>query len=61
MGYIILDTQLYLKAIVMLTEYLMLKTQNPKVDMYLLWVEQQFHGNPQNKRLLPDPQWNLSL
>ena len=23
--------------------------------------EQQSHGNPQNKRLLPNPQWSLSL
>ena len=23
--------------------------------------EEQSHGNPQNKRLLQDPQWNLSL
>ena len=56
----ILDILLYLKDIVMLIGYLMLKIQNPKVVMSY-WEEQQCHRNPQNKLLFPDPRWNMSL
>ena len=48
-SYSIQDILLYLKNIVMLIEYLMLKTQNLIVGMCLHWEEQQTHGNPQNK------------
>ena len=61
MGCTITDILLYLKDTMMLIRYLTLKTQNPKVVMCLHWEEQQSHGNPQNKRLLPNPQWNMSL
>ena len=44
MSYAIQDILLYLKNIVMLIEYLMLKTQNPIVGMCLHWEEQQSHG-----------------
>ena len=55
------DILLYLKDTVLLIGYLMIKTQNPIVIMSLHWEVQRYHGNPQNRRLLPDPQWNLSL
>ena len=43
------DILLYLKDTSMLIGYQMLKTQNPKVVMFLHWDEHQSHGNPQNK------------
>ena len=51
---------LYLKDTVMLIGYLMLKTRNPKVVICSHWEVHQSRGNPQNKRLLLDPRWNLS-
>ena len=45
----------------MQTGYLILRIQNLQVVMFLHLVEQLYLGNPQSKRVLPDPQWNLQL
>ena len=53
MGCTIQDTLWYLKDIVMLIGYPMLKTPNLIVVMCLHLEVEQSHGNPQNKLFLP--------
>ena len=58
---VIVDFQMSLKDLVMLTEYLIQMRLNPLVCMFLPLEEVQFLGNHLRKLALLSPLWRSSL